>query len=255
VTLIVAHVSRSGAVMASDSRVTEEDGTGARPIEKIWTSGGLLFGYSGDLSIRNSIRSVLDKTFATAPLPEPTEWEMAVSQLKFTVKPVTDAAYASFSGGPTDSPAEILGGSLVVVGRGPDGYWLYEIDRYNTATNYTDDGFHTIGSGTVGTHIARRLFSHYLQPGYETKHMRLLAYRFLESCIDALPGIYGIGGEVQMWQSADDGFEVVSADQLAAAREALQQWYVSEQETLWNVAGAAREVPTALPEDLGDSDQ
>jgi hypothetical protein len=179
---------------------------------------------------------------------------MAVSQLRATIKPVTDAAYDSFSGGPNEKASEVIGGSLIVVGRGPDGYWLYEIDRNNGATNYTEDGFHTIGSGSLGSHIGRRFLGHYMQAGYEAAHMRLLAYRFVESCIDVLPGYFGIGGDVQMWQSTEDRFAPLDVGELAAVRDALQQWCVAEQGTIFTVAGTPPEVPSELPEKLSDGD-
>jgi hypothetical protein len=68
VTLIVAHVSPSGAVMAADSHVTEEDNT-AGFADKIWMCGGLLFGYSGSMSVRDRLQLAIEQGLDGAPMP------------------------------------------------------------------------------------------------------------------------------------------------------------------------------------------
>ena len=255
-TLIVAHVSESGAVMASDSLVTEEDSTAGVPVGKIWTSGGLLFGYSGDLSVRDSIRDAIGERLTSSPLPLPTDCEMAMSQLQAFLRPVIQAAYDNFVGGPNDDPVDKLGGSLLVVGRDNDGYWLLEIDKHNTATRYTEEGFHTIGSAAPATHVGRRLLSHYALPGYEPQHLCLLALRTVQASIDVLGSAFGIGGPVQLWQSTRDGFEAVTGEALDATKEGLEQWRQIERESLLKVfAPRQEEVSTVLPEALTDDSQ
>jgi hypothetical protein len=255
VTLIVAHVSDLGAVMASDSLVTEEDSTAGAPVEKIWTCGGLLFGYSGNLTLRDAIKAALERALATTPLPIPTDCELAISQLQVCVRPVLSAAYQNFVGGPTDDPVEKLGGSLLVVGRDKDKYWLLEIDRNNTPTRYTDDGFHTIGSAALASHVGRRLLGHYKLPGYEPRHLCLLALRTVQASIDVLGSAFGIGGPVQLWQSTADGYERVGADALSEVHHGLEQWNEIERESLLKVfAGPEVEGSEVLPDALGDDD-
>ena len=252
-TLIVAYVSQAGAVMAADSHVTEEDSTAGPPVDKIWTSGGLLFGYSGDLTLRDVIRDAITAALERTPLPAPAECEMVVSQLKTVVRPVLESAYRDFVGGPLDNPVEKLGGSLLVVGRDTERYWLLEISSNCWPTNYTEEGFHTIGSATIATHIGRRLLGHYAVPGYETRHLCLLAFRVLESCIAVLGSAYSIGGEVQLWQSTDGGFEAVTGEALSSVREGLEQWKRVEQESLLAVFATAQSVAEELIEGLPEA--
>ncbi len=249
-TLIVAHVSPSGAVMAADSHVTEEDST-AGSADKIWMCGGLLFGYSGSVSVRDRLQLAIEEGLASAPMPLPTECEMAQSQLCALTHGALKAAYDNYVG--SADPTDALGGSLVVVGRDTDKYWLLEIDRNNTPTRYTDDGFHTIGSGSGAAHVGRHLLAHYSLPGYDTKHLRLLATRTVQSCIDVLGGAYGLGGPVQLWQSTDDSYERIEDEELAAVLEGLDQWIQIEQESLLKVfTSESEQVSEPLPEDLSD---
>ena len=255
-TLIVAHVSHHGAVMAADSLAAEGDQTTA-VAEKIWCDGGLLFGYSGNMAVRDQIRRALSSFFLTTPMPNNPDWEMAASALCAVAKPVLDKAYANFAGGPEDRPVEILGGSLVVIGFDGTQHWLLELDQYNTPSHYTNDGFHTIGSGSVAAHVGNHVLRHYALPGHETSHLRLLAYRTVTSCIDVLGGAYGLGPPVQLWQSAAAGYERVVGDALAAIDDGVQQWIRIEQESLMQVFMPASEIDasaeTSMPEQLGSA--
>jgi len=254
VTVIVGYVGRNGAVMASDSHGAEEDAT-ATVVEKVWTSGGMLFGYSGQVAIRDRIRTALESHFKSTPPPPHYPLELAASSLCAVVRPVLNYAYTNFVGSPDDDPTEKLAGSLLVIGFDGDGYWLLEIDRNNLASPYTDDGFHTVGTGSVAAHVSRGLLKHYNLPGYEVSHLRLLAYRTVSTCIDVLGGAYMLGPPVQLWHSVDGGFERVIEHKFHAVREGVQQWVGIEQESLDRVfstedpTGAA-EVVEPLPERL-----
>lgn len=234
--------------MASDSFVAEEDQTLADPVAKIWTSGGLLFAYSGQLSLRDKLRAAIEISLQYTPLPPEVDAEMAASQLCSATKPILNKAYGTFEGGPNVKPADELGGSLLVIGRDTEKYWLLEVDRHNMPNFYTENGFHTIGSGSLATHIGRRLLRHYSLPGYETRHLCLLAYRVVESCIDVLQGSYGIGGDVQLWQSCENGYETVVGDELVAVREGLEQWHRIEREALLEVSAAPEPAPEEAAE-------
>jgi hypothetical protein len=144
-----------------------------------------------------------------------------------------------------------LGGNLIVVGSDGEKYWLLEIDRHNTAGHYTDDGFHTIGSAAVATHVGRRLLSHYRLPGYEPRHLCLLAVRTVQASIEVLGSAYGIGGPVQLWQSTADGYEAVEGGALERVMEGLDVWMGIEQESLVTVfSSAGEETPSDLPDVL-----
>jgi hypothetical protein len=189
-TVIVGSVSRAGAVMASDSQSSEEDAT-TNQVEKVWTSGGLLLGYSGQLAIREPLRRDIERRLQESPLPPQVPIEIAASMLCAIVRPVLEQAYANFVGAPGDDPAEKLAGSLMVIGYDGEQYWLLEIDRHNTPSHYTEEGFHTIGTGSVAAHVSRGLLKYYSLSGHEVKQFRLLAYRTVETCIDVLGGAYG----------------------------------------------------------------
>jgi hypothetical protein len=201
VTVIAGYVGKHGAVMAADSQSSEEDAT-ATSIEKIWTNSGLLFGYSGQVALRDPLRNAIDKQLSATPPPPHCPIEIATSALCASIRPILEYAYTNFVGAPGDDPTEKLAGSLMVIGFDGEKFWLLELDRHNTASPYTEDGFHTIGTGSVAAHVGRGLLKHYSLPGYEVAHLRLLAYRTVATCIDVLGGAYGLGHPVQLWQSA-----------------------------------------------------
>jgi proteasome beta subunit len=252
-TVIVGYVSRAGAVMASDSQSAEEDATTSQ-IDKIWRTGRLLLGYSGQLAIREPLRRDIERRLQESPLPAQVPIEIAASMLCAIVRPVLEQAYANFVGAPGDDPADKLAGSLMVIGYDGERYWLLEIDRHNTPSHYTEEGFHTIGTGSVAAHVSRGLLKHYSLPGHEVKQFRLLAYRTVETCIDVLGGAYGLGPPVQLWQSTPDGFEKVIGEELSSVSEGVRQWIGIEQESLDRVF-AQEEEPVAeepLPERLDE---
>jgi hypothetical protein len=254
VTVIVGYVSAAAGVMASDSFATEEDFTTGH-VEKIWTSGGLLFGYAGLVAVRDPLRTAIDSYLANTPLTGLPE-AMVASALRSICGPVLDEAYGAFVGGPADDPTEKLGGSLLIIGHDGTRYWLLEINRNNMASSYTDTGFHTIGTGSVAAHVSRGLLSHYSLPQHEARHLRLQAHRTVATCINVLGGVFGVGGFVQLWQSSEAGFEKVVGKELSAVSEGLQQWIAIEQESLERVfaADAAPEAEAGepLPERLED---
>lgn len=237
-TVIAGYVGQRGAVMASDSQSSEEDAT-ATSVEKIWTSGGLLFGYSGQVALREPLRKAIDNHFSATPPPPRCPIEIAASSLCAAIRPILEHAYANFVGAPGDDPTEKLAGSLMVIGLDGEKYWLLELDRHNTPSHYTDDGFHTIGTGSVAAHVGRGLLKHYSLPGYEVAHLRLLAYRTVATCIDVLGGAYGLGHPVQLWQSARGAFEKVTGMEFSAVGEGVRQWIAIEQESLDRVFAEA----------------
>lgn len=252
-TVVVGYVSRTGAVMASDSQASEEDATTSQ-VEKIWTNGALLFGYSGQMALRDRLRQAIDERLEQSPLPPNAPVQLAASMLCATVRPVLEQAYANFVGAPSDDPSEKLAGSLMVIGHDDTRYWLLEIDRHNSASSYTDVGFHTTGTGSLAAHVSRGLLEHYSLPGHEVRHLRLLAFRMVETCIRVLGGAYGIGPPIQIWQSVADGFERVVGQELGAVSEGVRQWIGIEQESLERVF-APEEEPTPeepLPEPLDE---
>lgn len=259
-TVIVGYVGRNGAVMASDSHAAEEDAT-TGVADKIWESGGMLFGYSGHVAVREPLKRAVAKAFEATPPPPKCPIELAESSLCATLRPVLAGIYANFVGAPDDDPAEKLGGSLMVIGYDDDAYWLLEINRNNIGEYYTEDGFHTIGTGSLAGHVSRGLLKHYSLPGYEVQHLRLLAYRTVSTCIDVLGGAYMLGGPVQLWNSIDGGgFAKVSGQEFDSVQEGLEQWVGIEQESLSRVFADRDGAPPPqesepLPERLDEQDE
>lgn len=241
--------------MAADSHVAEEDST-VGVAEKIWECGGLLFGYSGQLSVREPLKEALHAAFSSSPPPPNCPVDMAGSMLSAVARPVLERIYADFVGAPGDDPAEKVGGSLLVIGHDGDAYWLLELTRHNMREHYTEDGFHTVGSASLAAHVGRGLLSHYSLPGYEVQHLRLLAYRTVDTCIKVLGGAYMVGGPVQLWHSTDSGFARVTGDELESVEQGVVQWIAIEQESLERVFADETEAAVAepLPERLDDQD-
>jgi len=64
-------------------------------------------------------------------------------------------------------------------------------------------------------------------------HLKLVAYRTVDSCINVLGGRLGVGGYVQLYASAGGAkFEREDADGLAQLREGLEKWTTLEAESL-----------------------
>ena len=251
-TLIVAHVSATGAVMASDGLAVEADSTLGTE-KKIWTSGGLLFGYAGQLSVRDELRKAIDGGLAQSPLPHLADIDAAKSQLTALIAPALRMAYENYCG--SEPPEQALAGSFLIIGKDTNGYWILEIDPVNTPSNYTAGGFHTIGSVSVAGHVARYMLQHHVVPGREGRHLKLVAYRTVNSCVEVLGSGFGIGPPIQVWENTDDGFAELNDDDLASVKEDVRGWTLIERESLdqyleAKADGADKE---PLPEDLGGS--
>ena len=241
--------------MASDSLVSNDDHTAAAPVAKIWTTGGLLFGYSGHLSIREAIRKRLEGAFAFTPQGPELDPEMAASLLTVTVGPVVQEAYNRFTGGPLDNPPDKIGGRLVVIGRDSDGHWILEIDENNMVADYRVEASHAIGSAATLTQVGRRLLDHYKVPTHDHRHLCLLAYRTVQASIEVLGSAWAIGPPVQLWKSTADGFTEVSGTELDQVKDNVDVWKGRELDSLLSMFETEGEpAPESLPAPLGDGD-
>jgi 20S proteasome alpha/beta subunit len=250
-TLIVGFVGEDGALIASDSQGSEADQT-RHTVEKIWSSGGLVFGYSGYEAVRYPLRLAIEQ-IASALVETPHHLE-AKRLLCEAIKPVLEQAYGAFvPHHPLQSPA-MIAGTLLVIGRDEGGYWLLEIDANNNGTFYTNRGFHAIGSGATAAQVARAFLEHYEPQGRSLSDLRLLAVRTLDTCIAVLAS--GLAEPIQLWTSADDSaFEKVTEEDLRALENNVQQWITVECESLDTSpeAGSGDGMPP-LPEQARESD-
>lgn len=137
-------------------------------------------------------------------------------------------------GAPRDAHGHSSGIGRRFGGRGTDGrYWLLEVDQNNQGTFYTDQGFHAIGSGSVAAQVALALMAAYEPLGRSTAHLRLVAYRTAMTCINALGGGYGVGGDVHLWES-DGGadFRELDPAEIESVKDGVDKWTTIERESL-----------------------
>ena len=257
-TVIVGLVGAEGAVMASDSEGTE-DVHSRRDVEKCWTCGGLLIGLSGTSSIKQPMEAVLAKEVKDAfgKEPEIPRWK-ARDVIRTAVGPVLKREYENYVPPTPNDHSGAIASSLLVAGRDADGYWLLEIAPDNQPTFYTEHGFHTIGTGSAAAYVAQGLLKGY-EPGQRSlDHLKLVAYRTVDTCINVMAGTLGVGGYVQLYGSRDgDPFEKEDDEGIERLANGLQQWTTLESESLNRVvlggtASPAEGEGEELPEELDE---
>lgn len=264
-TVVVGFVGSDGAVMASDSEATESGHT-RYDVDKIWTAGSLVLGYTGCDALRQPLIKAIDKvikeTFGEDQ--EIDRWQ-GRSALENAIKPVLLHAYSMYVGPRNEAglPAG-LDGALLVLGRDADGYWLLEIDGHNRCSFYTDRGFHTVGSGSAAAYVAQSLMKDYDAAGRPTAQLKLIAHRIVQTCIDTMGGEFGVGGHVELWYSENNGaFVETPTDECESIANAVEEWRGIERESLNQVVigeltpQTVPEValPEALEEDEGEGAQ
>jgi hypothetical protein len=90
-------------------------------------------------------------------------------------------------------------------------------------------------------------------------HLKLVAYRTVETCISVLGGRLGVGGKVQLYFSHDgSAFQHETEQGCALLEQGVEQWVTIEAESLQQVVlgdappaaedAAAAEVPEAIEE-------
>lgn len=228
-TVIVGFVGDGCAVMASDSQASEEDQT-KHEASKIWEDSGLLFGYSGNTAVGEPIAAAL-----AAALPDietnKSRWHIR-AWLCEKVRNVLVGEYGNHV--PAPPPGQIptkLAGTLLVIGRDDDGYWLLDIDYNAVGTPHWERGFHAIGSGSAGAQTARALLEHYEPEARTLLHLKAIAFRTVDTCVRVLAT--GVGGEVQLWTGAgEENFQQVTGPDLEDVAHGVEQWTLIEQESL-----------------------
>lgn len=242
--------------MASDSEATEgADGQTRYDVEKIWTCGELLCGYTGTTAVRDRLARAMDDVLPQVMDQKPNRYQLS-DVLQQIAGPVLKHVYSNFVPAQPGQTPGVLAGILLVIGRDDDGYWLLELDYNNTASFYTDAGFHTVGSGSAAAYVAQALMKGYNVASREMKALRLVAYRMVSTCIDSLGGRLGVGGRVHMWSSESGApFAKIEGEGLEAVRSGVDQWTVAERESLDQVLLGGSPQPAvgeavALPEDF-----
>ncbi len=257
-TVVVAFVGADGAILASDSEATESGHT-RYDVEKIWTCGGLLCGYTGNGSVKDRLAKALEDAFLST-FPGPLVDRMqARDSLQQIFKPVLQHVYSTFVPAGPGQHHGMLAGSILILGRDDAGYWLLEIDGSNNASFYTDKGFHTVGSGSSAAYVAHALMEGYDIAARDVQALRLVAYRTVDNCIKSLGGRLGVGGHVQLWESRDGApFMKCEGDELDSVKDGVDTWITIERESLDKVVeGNEAETPAKAdpPVRLADEEE
>lgn len=230
-------------------------------VEKCWTCGGLLIGLSGAGSVKQPLAATLEGKVRSAfgDQTEIDRWE-ARELLRSATGDVLGREYSNFvPSRPGQTAANTVGSVLLVIGRDVRGYWLLEIDHNNQPSFYTEHGFHTVGSGAAAAYLAQGLLKAYDTGRRSIDHLKLVAYRTVDTCINVLGGQLGVGGFVQLYASREGGAFIREDDEgLAQLRDGLEKWTTLEAESLDRVVLGTQPSETergvTLPEPIEDGD-
>jgi hypothetical protein len=235
--------------MASDSEATESGHT-RYEVEKIWTCGGLLMGYTGTASVRQPLVAQIERGIA-GQFGDATEIERwaARAKLRQASKPALVDCYDGHLGPRDQNGVPIaLAGALLVIGQDRDGYWMIELDQMLQATFYTDPGFHTVGSGAAAAYVSYSLMREYDSAGRSVADLKLIAHRTVQTCIDTMGGQLGVGGHVQLWYPECGGpFVKATQKEIEVIENGVEQWRGIERESLNQVTLAGAPEPEAVP--------
>lgn len=231
-TVVVAFVGADGAVMAADTEATESGHT-RYDVDKIWMCGPLLCGYTGNSAVKARLARAMEDVLPDL-LGQPGVDRLRVQNVvQELARPVLQHVYSHHVPPRPGSNFSDLGGVLLLLGRDEDGYWLLELDQSNNATFYTEAGFHTVGSGSPAAYVAYALMKNYDVRSKGMPAQRLMAYRTVENCINALGGAFGVGGSVHLWSSEQgEPFTECVGETLEAVRNGVEQWTTIERESL-----------------------
>ena len=245
-TVVVAFVGSDGAVMAADTEATE-GGHSRFDVDKIWKAGGLTLGYTGNDAVKQPLAAQIDANIANhfGDAPEVDRWQ-ARSALQAAIGPVLKHSYSHYVGPMHEGVPAGLHGAVLVVGRDANGYWLLEVDKTNSPTFYEEHGFHGVGSGSPAAYMAHSLMRDYAPIGRSVAHLKLIAFRTVQTCIDTVGGVAGVGGDVRLWYSQNDGpFAKAEPDEMAAIGNGVNDWRGVERESLDKVIPAEQVAPPA----------
>jgi len=248
-TLVVGFVADDRAVMVADSQGTEADGTRTR-VEKIWCDHGLLFGYAGPQAVRDNLRKVFSARLGSLTKKELRDRKVVEQKIAPLSKTILEAMYANYAADIGERPKDALGGQLLVIGCGPDkkGHWLLEIDRDNTPTYYTGDGFHAAGSASPAAQITMALLQSYVPQELTLRQLQALAYRTVAAGVRALA--QHVGEPIVLWScDGSSGFQKATDTEIADLTRFIEAWETLERDALREVelpADAAERPP--LPE-------
>jgi 20S proteasome alpha/beta subunit len=251
-TVVVGFVGSDGAVMAADTEGSESGHT-RYDVEKIWTCGSLILGYTGTGSVKQPLAAAVEGAFQQKFRDDPIveRWTARALLRQTAVAPLKDCYEHHLGARDAHGIPVALMGVLLVIGRDENGYWMLELDPMVQATFYTDSGFHTVGSGAAAAYVAHSLMREYDSAGRSVADLKLIAHRTVQNCIDSIGGALGVGGDVRLWYSHDNSpFVKASQQEMEVVENGVEQWRAVERESLnqLRLGGAPEPEGVPLPE-------
>lgn len=251
-TVIVGIIARNGAIMAADTEATESGHT-RYDVEKIWECQSLLFGYTGSTVLKQPIeRAVTDAITSSFRGRSHIPRLDAQAIIAAAAKNAMMECFVRYAGNvPAAGPLPPdLNGALLVMGHDASGYWMVEFDARNMATDYTGNGFHSIGSGSAAAYTAKSLMTDYYSIDSELLDVKLIAHRTVKNCIDSLGGGHGVGGKINLWVINESGPAQLTTTELESVTDGVAKWRLIERESLAkvNAPETQEESAESLPE-------
>jgi len=224
-TVILALACADGVVLASDSQATESSNTRFDVPKVFQLTDRLIWAASGTVAIIQDIKTTLDGCKA--------QMEKAANiQIEFRqrLNPVFKRHYAQWVPVPgmSNTPPAT---SMIACGLdAQDKPWIVEVDYNCVVSDYSDRGFHTIGSGAAMAQMAGALTTHFDLPGKPVQYGQLVAYRSLNAVIRT--SAFGVGGAIQMWTVTASGVSAIGDDERRHFDGLIGGWEQMETETL-----------------------
>jgi len=238
-TIVIALSCSDGVVMASDSQAVETAAGVRWNVQKIFQlSDRAVWGGTGDSQTITEIERALQGVRAQI------EGGVDLIQLlPVVINPVLRRRYSPFlqvPGTPQTSPAT---GSLVCGYDSTRGGWIVEVDPHCTSSDYTDRGFHAVGSAAGFALLGSALLGHFRPAERPLSQGRLIAYRVIDNAIQT--SMFGVGGDIQMWYVDAEGVHQVGEADMAEIKSLVGGWQEEEGKLLDRVFGT--EVPEPEP--------
>ena len=212
-TVLLALLTQEGIIFASDSQeMFFQSGQfiARQPVQKVIPLGShILFGCSGEVGMKQRICEALEDKFRG----ESGIFFRPIAELKIRMRDVifpilkdTSTHTIPISGWPTPQLHTIF------CGRTSDKYWIFDIDPRGNVEEHTHRGFCATGSGAFVGQFTVQSLAHLEVATKQLYQGQLVGYRIIHDIIRA--GIWGVGGNVQMFLLDTSGVRQVSPTEL-----------------------------------------
>ena len=229
--------------MASDSQATEPNAGVRFNVQKVFKlTNHAVWGGTGDS------QTIADIDQALEPVrPQIDSLTDHTQILASAIRPVLMRRYANFindvPGLPPASPAT---GSLACGYGTARGSWIVEVDPRCTASDYSDRGFHAVGSAAGFALLGNALLAHFRPVERPLSQGKLIAYRVIDAAIQN--SMFGVGAPIQMWYVDAEGVHEADQDEITTIQAFVGGWQDEEGKLLNQLAGMPEpESATPLP--------